>query len=281
MAKKKKATAKKAGAKKKSAKKVAKKAAKKSAKKTAKKATAKKATKKAGAKKAKGGKATAKRPAAKKKGGKAKAAKKSAKASKSTAKAKKSGGMGRAAGAALAGAAVGAMLASSEGGSPSSEEESPRAIPEVGAMAPGFTLEADDGSTVDLDSFRGSRKVVLYFYPKDDTPGCTKEACDFSADWSAIESAGAVVFGVSPDTVASHAKFKNKYRITFPLLADQGASLAKKFGAWGEKNMYGRVSYGIIRSTFLIDEGGRIARVWPKVRVEGHSQEVLAAVRSL
>lgn len=289
MAKKKKATAKKAVAKKKSGKKAVKKATKKAAKKAAKK-PAKKSAGKATGKAKSGKKAPAKRSAPKKATGKGKAsaqgAKKGAKGSakkKNSAPTKASGrsGAARAAGAAVAGAAFGAMLSSKEGGSPSTEEESPRALPEIGSVAPEFSLIADDGSMVNLGGFKGRSKVILYFYPKDDTPGCTKEACDFSADWGAIQSAGAVVLGVSPDGVSSHAKFRDKYRISFRLLADEGAALAKRFGAWGEKNMYGRVTHGIIRSTFLIDEVGNIARVWPKVRVEGHSQDVLAAVRSL
>lgn len=276
MAKKKKAAAKKAGGKKKSAKKATKKAAGKAGKKAAKKA--KKSAKKAPAKKSKAAKKAAPKRGGAKAKGKAKAKAPAKKGGKAKA-AKGRSGAGRAFGAAAAGMAAGAML-KSEGGSPSTEEEPARAIPEVGAMAPSFSLSASDGSTIDLGKYKGSRKVVLYFYPKDDTPGCTKQACDFSADWNAIQSAGAVVLGVSPDGVASHVKFRDKHRISFPLLEDQGAKVAKAYGAWGEKNMYGRTYHGIIRTTFLIDEGGHIARVWPKVRVEGHSQEVLAAIRN-
>ncbi len=146
-----------------------------------------------------------------------------------------------------------------------------------GTMAPDFTLPADGGGEVTLSSFRG-RKVVLYFYPKDDTPGCTTEACNFRDDHSAITAAGAVVLGVSPDSVQSHDKFKLKHSLPFALLSDPEHRVAELYGAWGEKSMYGRTYLGVIRSTFVIDEDGRIARVFPKVRVKNHSQEVLAAL---
>jgi peroxiredoxin Q/BCP len=119
---------------------------------------------------------------------------------------------------------------------------------------------------------------VLYFYPKDDTPGCTTEACNFRDDYSDIISAGAVVLGVSPDTVKSHDKFKLKFELPFALLSDPDHAVAELYGAWGEKNMYGRTYMGVIRSTFIIDEGGTIIKVFPKVKPKDHSQQVLAVL---
>ncbi len=152
------------------------------------------------------------------------------------------------------------------------------AMPEVGEKAPAFTLEDQSGKTVKLSDFKG-RKVVLYFYPKDDTPGCTREACAFRDEHSALQKAGAVVLGISPDSEASHAKFAGKYKLPFPLLADTGHAVSEKYGAWGEKSLYGRKFMGITRSTFLIDGSGKIARVWPRVKVDGHVDAVLEAVR--
>jgi peroxiredoxin Q/BCP len=122
--------------------------------------------------------------------------------------------------------------------------------------------------------------VVLYFYPKDDTSGCTTEACEFRDSWKDVQQSGAVVLGVSPDPVTSHQKFKQKYQLPFPLLADTDHRVADAYGAWGEKSMYGRKYRGILRTTFLIDPEGRIARVFEKVRPEGHAAEVLAALQS-
>jgi thioredoxin-dependent peroxiredoxin len=146
-----------------------------------------------------------------------------------------------------------------------------------GVKAPDFSLAADDGTTVALKALKG-RKVVLYFYPKDDTSGCTKEACGFRDRWSDVKQAGAIVLGVSPDAVASHQKFKQKYQLPFPLLADPAHLVAEAYGAWGEKSMYGKKYKGILRTTFLIDGEGRIARVFEKVKPEGHAAEVLAAL---
>ena len=148
----------------------------------------------------------------------------------------------------------------------------------VGTMAPDFTLPADGGGEVTLSDYRG-KKVVLYFYPKDNTPGCTTEACNFRDDYSAILAAGAVVLGVSPDNVKSHDGFKLQFRLPFALLSDPDHRVVELYGAWGEKKMYGKTSMGIIRSTFIIDEQGKIARVFPKVKPENHSQEVLAALK--
>lgn len=148
---------------------------------------------------------------------------------------------------------------------------------DAGSKAPAFTLPTDDGSTVSLTDFAG-RKVVLYFYPKDDTSGCTTQACEFRDSWGAVQRAGAVVLGVSPDGVASHQKFRDKYDLPFPLLADEDHAVAERYGVWGEKSMYGRKYFGILRTTFLIDEEGRIARVFEKVTPKGHAAEVLAAL---
>jgi len=147
----------------------------------------------------------------------------------------------------------------------------------VGEKAPDFTLPADDGRPVSLNGFRG-KKVVLYFYPKDDTPGCTKEACSFRDNLARVTTKGAVVLGVSRDDAKSHVKFKDKYDLNFPLLSDVDGKVTTAYGVWKKKNMYGREYFGIERTTFLIDEGGKIARIWPKVKVEGHTDEVLAAL---
>lgn len=142
-------------------------------------------------------------------------------------------------------------------------------------LAPDFTLLSDEGEEVTLSSFRG-KKVVLYFYPKDDTPGCTKEACSFRDDYSLFTLKGAAVLGVSPDNAASHQKFRAKYSLPFYLLSDPDHAVAALYGAWGEKKLYGRSYEGILRSTFVIDEEGRVAKVFPDVKPEGHAQEVLA-----
>lgn len=149
----------------------------------------------------------------------------------------------------------------------------------VGDQAPSFCLEADGGGTLSLKDFRGQR-VVLYFYPKDDTSGCTAEACEFRDHWTAVQSCGAVVLGVSPDNIPSHEKFKAKYRLPFRLLADPDHAVAASYGAWGEKSMYGRKYQGILRSTFIIDPAGRISALFPRVRPRGHAAEVLAALGS-
>lgn len=151
---------------------------------------------------------------------------------------------------------------------------------EEGKKAPAFTLAADNGEKVRLSDCQGS-PVVLYFYPKDDTPGCTKEACAFRDRKSELKKLGAMVFGVSPDTVESHVKFRDKFELNFPLLADPDHKLAEKYGAWREKNMYGKKSMGIQRSTFLIDAEGKVAKVWKRVKVEGHDQQVIDALKEL
>lgn len=140
--------------------------------------------------------------------------------------------------------------------------------------APDFTLTADDGSTVRLSDLRG-RKVVLYFYPKDDTPGCTTQACDVRDRFADFEKAGAVVLGVSPDSVESHAKFRDKYGLPFRLLADTEHAVAEAYGVWKQKSMYGRTFWGNERTTFVIDEEGRILEIFPKVKPNEHADRVL------
>ena len=148
----------------------------------------------------------------------------------------------------------------------------------VGSQAPVFTLQSDAGLPLSLADLKGG-KVVLYFYPKDDTSGCTTQACEFRDNWEAVERTGAVVLGVSPDGVTSHEKFKRKYALPFPLLADPDHAVAERYGVWGEKSMYGRKYFGIKRTTFMIDEAGRIAKVFERVRPRGHAAEVLEALR--
>jgi peroxiredoxin Q/BCP len=146
--------------------------------------------------------------------------------------------------------------------------------------APAFTLTADDGTKIRLSELKGS-PVVLYFYPKDDTPGCTREACAFRDQKAKLKKLGALVFGVSPDSVESHIKFRDKYELNFPLLADEGHIIAEKYGAWREKNMYGKKKMGIQRSTYLIDATGKVAKLWKSVKVDGHDEHVLAALKEL
>jgi peroxiredoxin Q/BCP len=146
-----------------------------------------------------------------------------------------------------------------------------------GSPAPDFELPSTGGATISLSSLRGN-KVVLYFYPKDQTPGCTVEACDFRDRHGAIVAGGAIVIGVSKDALPSHDKFRVKYSLPFPLLTDADSAVAKAYGAHGEKKMYGRPVTGTIRTTVVIDERGKVARVWSPVKVEGHGDEVLAFV---
>ncbi len=149
----------------------------------------------------------------------------------------------------------------------------------AGDRAPEFALQAAGGETVRLSALRGSR-VVLYFYPKDDTPGCTREACGFRDERAGFRRAGAVVLGVSPDDPASHARFTKKFSLPFPLLSDPGAEVGKAYGVYKQKSLYGRTYWGIERTTFLIDEQGRIARIFPRVKVDGHIEAVLAQLRA-
>jgi peroxiredoxin Q/BCP len=149
-----------------------------------------------------------------------------------------------------------------------------------GRKAPELDLPSSEGGRVRLAALKG-KTVVLYFYPKDSTPGCTREACGFRDAHAPLRKRGVVVMGVSPDSLASHAKFKEKYALDFPLLSDPDKAVAKKYGAFGEKVLYGKKSMGIIRSTFVIDGAGMVRKVFPKVRVDGHVEEVITALDAL
>ncbi len=151
-------------------------------------------------------------------------------------------------------------------------------IPSSGVHAPEFSLPASPGDQIDLASYRGKKNVVLYFYPKDDTPGCTAEACSFRDHYERILKTGTIVIGISADPVKKHERFITKYSLPFPLASDEQNTVAKKYGVWVEKSMYGRTYMGIQRSTFLIDKSGQITAAWPKVKVDGHTDEVLAAI---
>jgi peroxiredoxin Q/BCP len=154
------------------------------------------------------------------------------------------------------------------------------AMVKEGKPAPDFTLASSEGGEVGLSSLRG-KTVVLYFYPKDDTPGCTREACAFEDAQGRLKKAGAVVLGVSGDSLESHRKFKSKYKLGFPLLSDPDRAVAKKYGAWGEKILYGKKTVGMIRSTFVIDPEGVVRKVFPRVKVDGHAEKVLEAIAGL
>lgn len=147
-----------------------------------------------------------------------------------------------------------------------------------GDKAPDFSMPTDGAQTVTLSDFKG-KSVVLYFYPKDDTPGCTKEAIGFSEKIDEFEAAGAVVIGVSKDTAAKHGKFRTKHDLKVILASDAEGDVCERYGVWKEKSMYGRTYWGIERATFLIGPDGRIVKVWPKVKVAGHAEEVLDAVK--
>jgi len=151
---------------------------------------------------------------------------------------------------------------------------------EEGSKAPEFSLPADGGGMVALKDLRGKR-VVLYFYPKDDTPGCTIQACDFRDNWKAVQETGAVVLGVSPDGVASHDRFREKFSLPFTLLADEDHAVAERYGVWGEKKLFGVGYEGVVRSTFIIDEEGVVRRAWYKVSAKGHLTKVLEALEAL
>ena len=153
-------------------------------------------------------------------------------------------------------------------------------IPSVGSDAPTFKLPSSTGETIDLAKLRG-KTVVLYFYPKADTPGCTKEACGFRDAIASYKKLDVPVFGVSPDPVADVKRFADKFQLNFPLLADADHAVAEKYGVWQEKSMYGKKYMGVARTTFVIGPDGKIARVFEKVKPEGHDQEVLAALREM
>ncbi len=146
--------------------------------------------------------------------------------------------------------------------------------------APDFDLQDDTGAKRKLSDFRG-KPLILYFYPADDTPGCTKEACNFRDDYSQYQKEHVTILGVSPDSVKSHAKFKAKYQLPFPLLADEGHKVCDTYGVWGPKKMMGREYEGVLRTTFLIDANGKIARVFENVRPAEHSTEVISALKSM
>ncbi|MEO8843902.1 MAG: thioredoxin-dependent thiol peroxidase [Kofleriaceae bacterium] len=151
---------------------------------------------------------------------------------------------------------------------------------EVGKKAPAFTLESSEGGNVKLADFAGT-PVVVYFYPRDNTPGCTTEANDFRAAMAKFKKLGVGVLGVSKDSIASHTKFRDKFKLNFALLSDPDGKMIEAYGAWGDKNMYGKKMKGIIRSTVLIDGEGKVAAVWPKVSVKGHVDAVLEAAKAL
>ncbi len=153
-------------------------------------------------------------------------------------------------------------------------------MPAIGEKAPDFALARDGAGELGLKDFRG-RKLVLYFYPKDDTPGCTQEAIEFNGLLAAFEQAGAAVVGVSPDAPKSHDKFKRKHGLTLPLVSDEARSMLEAYGVWVEKSMYGRKYMGVARTTFLIDGEGLVRRVWEKVKVPGHARAVLEAAQAL
>jgi peroxiredoxin Q/BCP len=148
----------------------------------------------------------------------------------------------------------------------------------IGQKAPGFILASSNGKTISLKDFAG-KKIVLYFYPKDNTSGCTKEACSFESNLKTIKKKGAVVIGVSADSVDSHVKFAQKYGLSFPLLSDEKKEIIKSYGVWKEKSMYGKKYFGIERTTVVIDEKGIVRQIFNKVKVDGHTEEVIAVLR--
>ena len=151
---------------------------------------------------------------------------------------------------------------------------------QIGDKAPNFKLPTDGDGKIALSDFKG-QKVVVYFYPKDDTPGCTKESCGFSDALKKFEKLNTAIIGISKDSVAKHDKFKAKYKLKFPLASDENSDTCENYGVWKEKNMYGKKYMGIERSTFLIDEQGKIAAIWRKVKVPGHVEDVQAAAEDI
>ncbi len=149
----------------------------------------------------------------------------------------------------------------------------------IGNKAPDFSLPGDGDTTISLKDYKG-QKLVLYFYPKDDTSGCTKEACAFEENLKAFSKLNVAVIGISKDPVKKHDTFKEKYKLTFPLLSDENSDLCERYGVWKEKSMYGRKYMGIERTTFLIDETGKIEKIWPKVKVTGHVEDVLSTLQN-
>jgi peroxiredoxin Q/BCP len=159
-------------------------------------------------------------------------------------------------------------------------EEKDSKLLKVGAKAPAFSLKNTEGQTVKLSDFKG-KKVVLYFYPKDSTPGCTVEACGFRDDYAPLKKRGVEVLGVSGDNQASHQKFTEKYSLPFTLLSDPTHEMMEKYGAWGEKSLYGRKFMGVLRITYIIDEEGKVAHVFGKVKTDTHSKDVIAAIDAM
>ena len=151
-------------------------------------------------------------------------------------------------------------------------------LPVIGKPAPDFTLPSTTGESISLRQFKGKKTVILYFYPKDETPGCTREACDFRDSAAEFEKHNVVILGVSSDPMESHLRFRDKHTLPFPLLADEDSTVSKLYGVFKQKNVYGKKSMGIERTTFVIDRTGRIATIYPKVKVEGHIQELLGFV---
>ena len=151
-------------------------------------------------------------------------------------------------------------------------------LPVIGRTAPDFSLPSTTGETVSLKQFKGKKTVILYFYPKDETPGCTKEACEFRDHTAEFEKHNAVILGVSTDGLESHQRFKDKHKLPFPLLADEDATVSKMYGVYKQKNLYGKKYMGIERTTFVIDRTGRVAQIYPKVKVEGHIPGLLEFV---
>ena len=149
---------------------------------------------------------------------------------------------------------------------------------QTGSIAPDFSLASSSGKTVSLSDFRGET-VIVYFYPKDDTPGCTKEACSFRDTFDVLSDAGVTILGISPDSVESHNKFIEKFNLNFQLLSDPDKSTAQNYGAWGEKNMYGKIVVGMKRMSFLINPEGTVQHVWSKVKTESHGQDVLTLIQ--
>lgn len=149
-------------------------------------------------------------------------------------------------------------------------------LPVIGKPAPDFTLPSTTGEPVSLKQFKGKKTVVLYFYPKDETPGCTKEACNFRDLSAQFEAAGAVILGVSNDPMESHLRFKEKQKLPFELLSDEDAAVSRAYGVYKSKNLYGKKSMGIERTTFIVDRTGRVAQIYPKVKVDGHVADILS-----
>ena len=152
-------------------------------------------------------------------------------------------------------------------------------LPVIGKPAPDFSLPSTTGETISLRQFKGKKTVVLYFYPKDETPGCTKEACEFRDQYAEFERLNVVILGISTDGMESHQAFREKHRLPFPLLVDEDATVSKLYGVFKQKNLYGKKSMGIERTTLVIDRTGRIAQIYPKVKAEGHVQDLLEFLR--